>query len=228
MTNSLRSIRLLLVDDNPMMITALKLLLRQETAAYVCGDAQNGREALEKLEYLDVDIVITDINMPELDGIALTAQIKTRFPLVQVIALTMYSDPVYVKEIMEAGASGFVLKNTSRNELLKAINLVAANSTYFDSEITGSVLDSVLDTRKSATKGFEETRIVSLTERERSILQLSAEGCSLAEIGEKLFLQVPTLEMYLKNIFRKTNTKTTKELVNYGLANRLVSTSAAS
>ena len=227
MNQSLRSIRLLLVDDNPMMISGLKMLLRQEAGIYICGDAQNGKEALEKLEYLDADIVITDINMPVMNGIELTAQIKTRFPLVQVIALTMYSDPDYVKDIMDAGAAGYVLKNTSRAELREAIMLVAADNTYFNNEIAGSMLDAMLDFPKTKNNSYEESHLVNLTEREQSILQLSAEGHSLATISRKLALQLPTIELCLKNIYRKTNTKNNKELLNYGKLHNLIRSSPA-
>jgi DNA-binding NarL/FixJ family response regulator len=222
MNDQLRSIRLLLVDDNPMMLDGLKMMLRQEPSVFICGEACNGKEALEKLDYLDTDIVITDINMPVMNGIELAAQIKVRFPMVEVIALTMYTDTHYVKDILEAGAAGYVLKNTEKSQLLEAIKLVATNNNYYSPEITGFILDSVLETNSSLRGSNQESRVINLTERERSILQLSAEGCSKSEIGKKLLLQSPTVDMYFKNIFRKTNTRNIKELVNYGLTHHLI------
>ena len=222
MNKSIRSIRLLLVDDNPMMLSGLKMLLRQEPSVFVCGEASNGQEALEKLEYLDVDIVITDINMPVMNGIRLAEEINLRFPMVEVIALTMYTDPDYVKDILEAGAAGFVVKNTSKTELVEAIHLVANSNTYYSPQITSSVLDSVLDATQVAGDNFQESRIITLTERERELLQLSAEGLSPEEIAGKLLLQPQTVEMHFKNIFRKTNTKNMKDLVNYGLMHHLI------
>jgi DNA-binding NarL/FixJ family response regulator len=205
-----------------MMLAGLKMLLRQEPSVFICGEAGNGQEALEKLDYLDIDIVITDINMPVMNGIQLAAEISLKFPMVEVIALTMYTDPDYVKDILEAGAAGFVLKNTSKAQLLEAIHLVASSNTYYCPEVTASVLDTVLEANNPARGGFQESRIITLTERERNLLQYSAEGCSWEEIGEKLLLQPHTVEMHFKNIFRKTNTKTIKELVHYGLKHHLI------
>jgi DNA-binding NarL/FixJ family response regulator len=220
MKDQLRSIKLLLVDDHQLMVDGLKTLLRHEDSVYICGHANNGEEALEMLEYLDVDVLITDINMPVMNGIELTRQLKFRHPLVQVLALTMYQDSAFVKEILEAGASGYVLKNTGKRELLEAIHQLAANSTYFDIEIANNIFENLVE-EKTAQNSHEEL-VVHLTDREQAILELLIRKQTHAQIGEKLFLQPQTVSVHCKNIYRKTNTKNLAALVAFSEQNRLI------
>jgi DNA-binding NarL/FixJ family response regulator len=220
MSYSLRSIRLLLVDDHQLMIDGLKNLLRNEESVYVCGHANNGIQALELLEYLDVDVLLTDINMPIMNGIELTRTVSMNFPLVQVLALSMYQDSAFVNEILEAGASGYIVKNTGKRELLEAIQQLAANRTYFTAEIATAIFDNLID-EKQAVQNSEELS-VQLTEREQAILELMIKNYSHAEIGAKLFLQPQTVAVYCKNIHRKTNTKSRTALCEFSLQNRLL------
>src|SRR5688572_19760674 len=199
MKDQLRSIKLLLVDDHQLMVDGLKTLLRHEDSVYICGHANNGEEALEMLEYLDVDVLITDINMPVMNGIELTRQLKFRHPLVQVLALTMYQDSAFVNEILEAGASGYILKNTGKRELLEAIHQLAANSTYFDIEIANNIFENLVE-EKTAQNPHEEL-VVHLTDREQAILELLIRKQTHAQIGEKLFLQPQTVSVHCKNIY---------------------------
>lgn len=220
MKNQLRSIRLLLVDDHQLMVDGLKTLLRHEESVFICGHASNGEEALEMLEYLDVDVLITDINMPVMNGIELTRQIKCRFPLVQVLALTMYQDSAFVNEILEAGASGYILKNTGKRELLEAIHQLAANSTYFDIEIARNIFDNLVE--EKTAQNTQEELVVNLNDREQAILELLIQKQTPAQIAEKLFLQPQTVIVHCKNIYRKTNTRNLAALVQFSEQNRLI------
>jgi DNA-binding NarL/FixJ family response regulator len=207
-------IQIILADDHQVVIDGLKAILTQEQDINVRGEALDGDQLLSFLGKMDHGplLVLLDINMPGIDGIEATKVIRQKHPNVRILVLSMYNKPAFTKGLIEAGVSGYILKNTGRYELLRAIRTVANGEEYFDSEVTKTVMNSF----KS-----ESNPLVELTKRETEILKLVAKAYSTAEIAEKLFISTYTVDTHRKNLLGKLNLKNTAALVNYAIQNGL-------
>lgn len=195
-------IKLVLVDDHQMLLDGLAALLQGEQRFDLVGLCNNAKYALELLETTAPDIVITDINMPEISGVELTRMIRKYHPKIKVLALSMFGERSTISEMLEAGISGYILKNTGKEELKNALLKVQEGGMYFSDEITEELIKSI--SQKTEVK--EEIQ-VRLTERELEIVKLIAAEKSNLEIAALLFISERTVETHRKNIFRKTNTK---------------------
>lgn len=195
-------IKLVLVDDHQMLLDGLAALLQGEQRFDLVGLCNNAKYALELLETTAPDIVITDINMPEISGVELTRMIRKYHPKIKVLALSMFGERSTISEMLEAGISGYILKNTGKEELINALLKVQEGGMYFSDEITEELIKSI--SQKTEVK--EEIQI-RLTERELEIVKLIAAEKSNLEIAALLFISERTVETHRKNIFRKTNTK---------------------
>lgn len=195
-------IKLVLVDDHQMLLDGLAALLQGEQRFDLVGLCNNAKYALELLETTAPDIVITDINMPEISGVELTRMIRKYHPKIKVLALSMFGERSTISEMLEAGISGYILKNTGKEELINALLKVQEGGMYFSDEITEELIKSI--SQKTEVK--EEIQ-VRLTERELEIVKLIAAEKSNLEIAALLFISERTVETHRKNIFRKTNTK---------------------
>ena len=213
------AIQILIADDHAMFIDGIKSLLRREEQIQVAGEAKDGKEALEILAKGGVDILITDISMPNMSGTELTKQVKEHYPEVKVLVLTMYNDREIINEILVAEAEGYILKNTGRQELLKAINRIAEGSTYYSNEVMEIVMENIKGSNKRAE---EDERVKELTQRELEILQLICEELSTAEIAERLYISPRTVETHRKHILQKTQVKTIVGLIKFAINNNLV------
>lgn len=205
-------INLILADDHQVVIDGLKALLSRETDINVVAEANDGNTLLTLLgtkNELPLTVIL-DINMPSLDGIEAMKVIRTKYPGVRVLVLSMYNKPNLIKELMHCGVSGFVLKNAGRDELLKAIRTVAGGAEYFSAEVTRIIIGSF----KAPTNG-----VIELTRREVEVLKLVARAFSTAEIAEKLFISTYTVDTHRKNLLSKLNLKNTASLVNYAIQN---------
>lgn len=204
-------INILIADDHKMIIDGLKSMLATEEGLQVVGEAYNGKEVLERLKQYPVDLILMDINMPELDGIDATRKLKTQFPKVKVLVLTMYNKPEFVRNLMEAGADGYILKNTGKDELLEAIRQLHAGQPYWGKEITKTVMESL--------RGGPANNTLVLTRREKEILKLIVEEYTTPEIAEKLFISNYTVETHRKNLLSKLGVKNVAGLVRYAMEN---------
>ena len=209
--------RILIVDDHQMFIDGLKSLLRKQETFIVVAEALNGNEALKILEKQKIDIVLTDISMPQMSGIELTKIVKLKYPEIKVIVISMHNDHSVVSEIIMAEAEGYILKNTGKKELFDALTKVANNSTYYSND----VLSVMMQTIKVEKKLTEE--IKQLSEREIEILKLIVEELSSEQIAEKLFISKRTVDTHRINILSKTNSKTLVGLIKYSVRNNLIS-----
>lgn len=209
-------INVVLVDDHQMLIDGIKALLKKEKNISFVGTANNGNDALKIIEQLKPNLVITDINMPEMSGIELTKIIKKNFPETKVLVLTMFNEKAIISEILAAEAEGYILKNTGREELVKAINKIACNGTFFSSEVIETLMKEV----KKETKKDKET--AQLTPREIEIIKLIVEEFSTVEIAEKLFISPRTVDTHRKHILEKTQSKTVVGLIKYAFEYHLV------
>ena len=205
-------IKILIADDHQMFIDGIKALLKNEKEIKVVGEALNGEEVLATLEKEKADIILLDINMPQMDGIEATRIIRKKFPEVKIIILTMHNKYEFIAGLAHEGASGYILKNTGKAELLNAIKTVQEGKTFFGKEVTETIMHNLY--KKPAEQKIEA---VQLTEREKEVLKLIAQEFSTKEIADKLFISENTVETHRKNIMAKLNAKNVAGLVKFAL-----------
>ncbi len=209
-------IKILLVDDHRLIRDGIRFYLDSEEDISIVGEASNGKEGLIFLEKNpgNVDIVLTDISMPEMNGVDFTLAIQKQFSDLKVIALTMIKDSQYVKQMLQAGASGYLLKNAREKEIKEAINIVSKGGTYYAQEATQAIMDFMSKKKKSDD-------VVSISAREKEVLRLIIDEMSNQEIADKLFISIRTVEAHKRNLLEKTNSKTLAGLVKYAMNNFL-------
>lgn len=212
-------IRILVADDHKIVREGLIALLQQQAHMQVVGEAENGRQAVQLAGELRPEVVIIDIGMPDLNGIEATRQIVAEHPGIKVIALSMHSDKRFVKGMLKAGASGYLLKYCASEELITAIQMVMAHRVYLSHDITGIVVeDYVQKLADSDASVFQ-----ALTPREREVLQLLAEGHSTRQIADALHVSVKTIEVHRKQMMDKLGLNNLAELVKYAIREGLTS-----
>lgn len=220
----MRKTRVLIVDDHDVVRSGLKALLRTSEEYAVVGEAADGEEALRLVEQLTPDIVLTDISMPRLDGIGATRLITQRHPQVKVIVLTVYEDEEYVYQILRAGASGYLLKNASKNQIFEALQAVMSGERFFSPGISRLIVEGFL--KRAATAEPAEpappTGGGGLTKRELEVLRYIALGLTNREIAEKLFLSFRTVNTHRANIMQKLDIHDTAGLVRHAIATGVV------
>jgi len=207
-------IGVLLADDHTIVRKGLRSLLDSEAGIEIIGEAQDGREAIEKVEQLHPDVVLMDIVMPTLNGLEATRQIKKRFPEVKVLALTMHANEDYISQILRAGASGFVVKQATPAELVSAIQVVHRGDFFLSPSISSKIVEEYI--RRAEAMG-EEDSYDTLTDREREVLQLIAEGHPNREIAELLHISVGTVGTHRTHLMDKLDIHSTAELTQYAI-----------
>jgi RNA polymerase sigma factor (sigma-70 family) len=212
-------IKILLADDHKIIRDGLRALIGNEEDMEVVVDALNGRDAVSLAKVYNPDMIIMDINMPDLNGIDATKMILKENPDVKVIALSIHSTTKFVKEMLKAGVSGYLVKHCAYEELAKAIRIVMNGKQYLSSEIVGVVMDDYASTFSSN----KNTVFSTLTPREREILQLVAEGLKSDQIASRLFISVKTVSNHRRKIMKKLNLNSIAELTRYAISEGLVS-----
>ncbi len=208
-------IKILLAEDHEILRDGLKSLLKDEPDLIVVEEAKNGREVIEKLSITEVDIVIIDINMPVMNGLETTQYLQEHFKNIKVLVLSMLDNDKYLTQMFEAGATGYLLKSTSKEELIYAIKKVAKGSTYVCSQMTLNILDKP----RQDTDAVASQTTVSLSKRELEVLQQIAEGLTNNEIAVKLFTSRRTVETHRMNLIEKTKSKNTAALIKFAILN---------
>lgn len=211
-------IRVLVADDHHILLDGLKALLQKQKDIEIAGLYNNGKQAFEALSELSADVMLVDINMPEMDGHELTRAVKQNYPSVAVIVLSMYDDAGNIMEMIDAGASGYLLKNITDRELLDAIRTVMQGRLYFSAEVSETIAQAAMTHHRRQDQPQEP----KLTDRELEILKLIAGEMSNAQIAETLFISERTVETHRKNMLRKTNNKTIVGLLKYALEKQLI------
>jgi len=206
--------RVLLVDDHVVVRQGLKALFADEADIEVIGEASNGREALEFLENRTPDVVLMDISMPGLNGIEATRQIQQRYPGVKVVVLSMHANEEYVFQVLQAGASGYVLKQSDSLEVVSAIRAAVAGGSFLSPPISRTVIEDYLRRAQARGRGSDAEQ---LTSREREVLQLLAEGKSNRDIADELSISIKTVETHRANMMTKLGLSSKTELVKYAL-----------
>ncbi|TVR31973.1 MAG: DNA-binding response regulator, partial [Balneolaceae bacterium] len=194
------NIKLLLADDHKIVRDGIKLMLEPQAGIDVVAEAQNGNEVLKNLEHQVVDLVVMDINMPDMDGITATKKIKEKHPNVKVLALTMSNDDLHIRQMIQAGASGYIMKSAGRNELKEAIETIMSGKHYFSDEATQSIM---MDLVKGKGKSSAPDPI-HITDRELEILELIIKEFTNQEIAEKLYISSRTVDAHRRNLLQKT------------------------
>lgn len=215
-------IRVVLADDHQMFLDGLHSLLNQMEDVEVLATANNGQQLLKKLETLPrVHVAVLDMHMPVMDGIQTTKAIRTLYPGIRVLGLTMADDLDTIKAMLDAGASGYILKNTGKAALAIALEKVTAGEFYLSQEVNAQLAQEFLHTRKQKSAVQEKTQN-TLTEREKEILIMIAKEFSNQEIADQLFISSKTVETHRKNLMKKICAKNTLGVYKYALQHKLV------
>lgn len=213
-------LRIVVADDHEVVRRGLCALLRNQPEWEVCGEAGDGRDAVEKVLTLKPDVVILDIGMPNLNGLEATRQILKTNPRIKVLVLTLHDSDQVVQEVLNAGARGFLLKTDAARDLVAAVEALRRGKTYFTPKVAAMVLDGYL--RRENGTAPEAPARSRLTAREREVIQLLAEGKSSKEVAVVLGLSVKTAETHRSNIMRKLELHSVSDLVLYAVRNNIV------
>lgn len=210
-------IKVLLVDDHRLIRDGIRFYLEKDGHDItIVGEASDGKQALIFLEKNpdEVDIMLTDISMPEMNGVELATEVNKNFPSVKIIALTMIKDSQYVKQMLQAGASGYLLKNAREKEIVDAVKAVYRGESYYAQEATKAIMDFM-------SKKKQDSDMVAISKREKEVLRLIIDELSNQEIADKLFISIRTVEAHKRNLMEKTGSKTLAGLVKYAINNFL-------
>ncbi|WP_035651269.1 response regulator transcription factor [Flavobacterium sp. ASV13] len=212
----MKKINLLIADDHTMFLQGIVSLLEQESEINIVGKAINGIEALEVIKTKNPDLVILDISMPEMDGIELSKILKKDFPEIKILIVSTHSNVKIISRLIRIGVNGYLLKNAEKSELLKAIHSIASGENYFSEETEEKHLANHLKIEKQVSV------LTELSSREKEILVLIAHEYNTAEIAEKTFISLNTVNTHRRNLLSKLNAKNTAGLVKYAVENGLV------
>ncbi len=210
-------IKLVIADDHDLIIEGLRVLLEHESGLEIVGCAYNGEQALGVIDRTLPQILLTDIEMPQMDGMELTKKVRASYPETKVLVLTMYDEIALAREILQAGAQGYLLKNAGREEVITAIRTVMQGGQYLSDVISQEMLRSFVDGKVYANDGSAD-----LSPRERQIVQLIAKGLHATQIGEQLHISPHTVDTHRKNIYLKLNVHNTAALVHYAMKHGLI------
>lgn len=216
----MEEINVFVVDDHQIFLDGIVSLLDDEPNIKIVGTAHNGKEAIDRIKSIKVDVVLMDINMPEMDGIEATKQLKKTNPNIKILMLTMHSEARFIKECLEIGAKGYVMKNISKDDLLKAIETVNQDKSYLDQDSQEKLISAISNADED-DRNYDELA-AQITQREMEILQLIALGLTSQDIANKLFISKNTVETHRKNMLAKLNVNNTAALLKIAYKKGLV------
>jgi len=214
-------LRILIADDHEVVRRGLCMLLQAHEGWEICGEAKDGREAVEMARQMKPDVVILDVGMPNLNGLAATQQLARQNPHQKIIVLTITDADEVIREALDAGARGFVLKSDAARDLVSAVEALQRNRMFFTPRVNDMVLAGFLDKGHNGLKG-EAPKVPKLTPREREVVQLLAEGKSSKEVACLLNLSTKTAETHRSNIMRKLGFHSIRDIVVYAIKNNII------
>ena len=209
--------KILIADDHAIVRTGLRTLLQSEPSYDLVGEASGGYEAIELVEKSTPDILLLDLSMPDLDGIAVTKKLKPKYPELRILILTIHEDEALVREALKAGASGYILKRAAESELVSAINVLMRGDMYIDHVLLSTLVE---DKFEEPTQDIGQ--IEALTRREKDVLGLIVQGYTNRQIGEALSISVRTVEGHRANLSDKIGSHSRADLVRYARENDLI------
>jgi DNA-binding NarL/FixJ family response regulator len=208
-------INILIADDHQLFVDGLISLLEDEQEIRVVAKAKNGQEVIDRCKEGDIDLVIMDINMPVVDGIQASKELSKHYPDIKIIGLSMYNERNYIADMLKAGASGYILKNTDKENLLEAIHTIQSGANYLGTEVSTTLLNGFM-------KNQPRINTEKLSDREKEVLECIASGLTTHEVGEKLFISKNTVETHRKNLLYKLKARNTAELITNAYKQRLI------
>jgi DNA-binding NarL/FixJ family response regulator len=214
------TLKLLLADDHEIVRQGLRSMLEAQRDCHIVGEAADGRQAVTMTKELNPDVVILDIGMPSLNGLEATRQILKMRPQTKVLILTMHESDSVIREVLDAGARGYILKTDAGRDLVSAVESLRRNKTFFTSRVSQMILDGFL--KGDPRPQDSSSGVVRLTPRQREIVQLLAEGKSSKEVAVALNLSVKTAETHRANIMRKLDCHSVSEVVRYAIRNKII------
>ena len=211
-------INLLIADDHKVFRDGIISILGEVEDVNILGEASNGREVLLQLEKLTPDVILMDITMGDTNGIDTTKVVKQKYPLSKVLVLSMHGESAYIVKMLEAGASGYLLKDAGKDEMIRAIRTVAEGNTYYSQRVSSAIVEHLTNPNQLKQKNKQ----TPLTKREIDVLQLIAEEYTNSEIAETLHISIRTVDTHRRNLLEKLQLKNTAGLVKYALKQGLI------
>ena len=211
-------IKVLIADDHKVLIDGIKSILNSENEINVVADASNGQEVLDLLKEVEVDVILLDINMPILDGLDTCKLVHKKYPEIRILALTMYGEGSFISGMLKNGASGYMLKNSNKHEMIDAIRTVYSGENYYSKEVTQNLISRMMPGKTVSTNPL----LPRITRREKEILKLIVDEHTTQEISEKLFISLSTVETHRANLLSKLNVRNTAGLVRVAIEKGLV------
>ncbi len=215
------TIKILVADDHMMFVDGIDSILKDEKDIEVVGRCYDGPSVIEFLKNDNADLVLLDVNLPEMNGIEVCKQVNKSYSDTKILAISMFNEESFVTEILNNGAEGYILKNTGREELLTAIRTVNNGKTYFSKDVTQTIMKSLMKSRKasnSSKSGF----IPKISRREKEVLKLIVEEYTTQEIAKELFISLKTVESHRSSLLAKMNARNTAGLVRITMENKLL------
>lgn len=211
---------ILIADDHTMFVDGMESILTGETDLKVEGRSYDGPSVIEFLGKHPVDLVLLDVNLPGMNGIEVCKEITNNHPKVKVLAISMFNEESFVSEILNNGAKGYILKNTGRDELLKAIRTVAGGESYFSQDVTETIMKGLMNQRKASSKN--NAFFPKLSRREKEVLKLIAQEFTTQEIADALFISLKTVESHRASLLSKLNARNSVGLIRIAMENNLL------
>ncbi|MBK8346710.1 MAG: response regulator transcription factor [Saprospiraceae bacterium] len=213
-------INILIADDHTMFVDGMESILKTEVDLFVAGRSYDGPSVIDFLKENKVNLVLLDVNLPGMNGIEVCKEITASYPDVKVLAISMFNEESFVSEILNNGAKGYLLKNTGREELLKAIRTVAAGESYFSKDVTETIMKGLMNQRKASAKS--NAFFPKLSRREKEVLKLIAQEFTTQEIADSLFISLKTVESHRSSLLSKLNARNSVGLVRIAIENDLL------
>lgn len=214
--------RILIADDHAMFADGISSILNNEDSIEVIGRCLDGTSVIDFLKSKAVDILLLDVNLPGMNGIDVCKEVTKSHPETKVLAISMFNEESFVTEILNNGAMGYILKNTGREELLKAINTVLAGKSYFSDDVTQTIMKGLIKQRTASKKS--EPELPKISRREKEVLGLIMKEFTTQEIANQLFISLKTVESHRSNLLAKLNARNTAGLVRIAMEKNLLET----
>lgn len=211
-------LRLLIADDHSMFADGIESILANESDIDVVGKCPDGNSVFEFLKEKTVDLILLDVNLPDMSGIEVSKKLNREYPDIKILAVSMFNEESFVTEILQQGASGYILKNTGKTELLKAIQTVNNGQSYFSKEVTQTIMGSLMKNKATAQKPTK----LKISRREKEVLQLIMQEFTTQEIADKLFVSVKTVESHRGSLLTKLQARNTAGLVRIAMEEGIV------
>lgn len=217
----MEKIKIILVDDHQIVRDGIKALIVDDSYIEIIGEAKDSEEFFNILKSQTPDIVLLDISLPKVSGIEISKILKADHPNIKILMLSMYTSEDFIFNALKAGIDGYLPKNTTRDELLLAINEINNGKEYFSKSISDTILKSYVNSAKQGSK-VSDDKLGELTKREHEILRYVVEGMNNPSIAEKLFISIRTVETHKASIMRKLNLNSTVDLVKFAIKNKII------